>query len=400
MAAHGTPRRRLSDELPYGRHWIDEHDVAAVDEVLRGDWLTQGPCVARFETALARTTGARHAVAVASGTAGLHLACLAAGVRPGDTGVTSAITFLASANCIAYCGGTPAFADVDAASMTLDPERLEAVCRARPPRVIIPVDFAGQPADLPEIQAIARRHGALVIEDAAHALGARYEHGGVERAAAGCAHADLAVLSFHPVKHVTTAEGGAVLTNDAALCERLRELRSHGVVRDPERLTREDGPWYHEQQALGFNFRLSDLQCALGLSQLLRLEAFVERRRALVARYREALAGLAEHLELLLERPGRRSSYHLLVARLRGGAPRRRAVFEFLRARGIRCQVHYYPVPLQPYYRSLLGTREGDFPRAEAYYAGCLSLPLFPRMADADVDRVADALRAAFSERA
>jgi UDP-4-amino-4,6-dideoxy-N-acetyl-beta-L-altrosamine transaminase len=383
--------------LPYGRQCVEEDDREAVLRVLGGDWLTQGPMVVAFEEALAESCGVRHAVAVSSGTAALHLACLAAGIGPGDVGVTSPITFVATANCVAYCGGIPGFADIDPRTACMDPSALEEVCARRQPKVIVPVDFAGQPADLPAIQAVARRHGAVVIEDAAHALGASYEADGRWYRAGSCAHADMAILSFHPVKHITTGEGGAVLTNSPELYAMLQRLRTHGVTRDTALLTRNDGPWYYEQHELGYHYRITDIQCALGRSQLRKLGRFVERRRALVERYRAALADLGDDLTLLLEGPGKRSSYHLLVAQVRGGAGRRR-LFEALAARDIRCQVHYIPVHLQPWYREHLGTREGDFPRAEAYYSGCLSLPLFPAMADTDVDRVADALRAALRE--
>jgi UDP-4-amino-4,6-dideoxy-N-acetyl-beta-L-altrosamine transaminase len=383
--------------LPYGRQCLEDDDIQAVLGVLEGDWLTQGPMVGRFEEALAEACGARHAVAVSSGTAALHLACLAGGVGPGDVGITSPITFVASANAVAYCGGTPAFADIDPRTACLDPQALEEACARRAPKVVIPVDFSGQPAELPAIQAIARRHGALVIEDAAHALGARYEHDGRWHRAGSCAHSDMAVLSFHPVKHVTTGEGGAVLTNSDELRDRLLRLRTHGITRDPARLTRNDGPWYHEQHDLGFNYRITDIQCALGLSQLRKLERFVERRRELVQLYRAALAELSDQLTLLVEQPGRRSSYHLLVAQVRGSTDRRRSLFEALAARNIRCQVHYIPVHLQPWYQRRLGTREGDFPNSEAYYAGCLSLPLFPSLKESDVERVCDVLRLGLS---
>src|SRR6266851_1184025 len=379
--------------LPYGRQWVDEEDIRAVVEVLRGDWLTQGPMIRAFEQTLADFCGARHAVVVSSGTAALHLACLAAHVGPGDVGLTSPISFAASANCVAYCGGTPAFVDVDPRTITMDPTSLETVCRRQRPKVIIPVDFAGQPADLPAICRIARTVGALVIEDAAHSLGATYECEGQSFRTGSCVHADMATLSFHPVKHITTGEGGAVLTNDADLYQRLMDLRTHGNTKDPTRLTRDEGPWYYEQQDLGFNYRITDLQCALGLSQMKKLAAFVARRRDLVQRYTELLADRREELSFLTEVPGRRSSYHLLVAQIRGGSQRRRAVFERLNAVGIRPQVHYIPVHLQPWYRERFGYRDGDFPQAEAYYAGCLSLPLFPRMADSDLERSAAALR-------
>ncbi len=394
------PASKTPAVLPYGRQWLDECDTAAVMEVLHGDWLTQGPRVEAFERALADYCGARYAVAVCNGTAALHLACLAGGVGPGDVGITSPITFVASANCVAYCGGTPAFADIDPETVTIAPGALETVCRRMRPKVVLPVDFAGQPADLPALHAVARSHGALVIEDAAHALGASYVHQGRSYRVGSCAHADMATLSFHPVKHITTGEGGAVLTNDRDLYERLLRLRNHGITRDPELLTHNDGPWYHEQHELGFNYRITDFQCALGLSQLRKLDAFVERRRHLVERYRSLLAGMADDVTLLTENPGRRSAYHLMVARLRGGALRRRAVFERLAAKGIRAQVHYIPVHLQPWYRRRFDYLPGAFPHAEAYYAGCLSLPLFPRMADADIERVTAGLGSALAEEA
>jgi UDP-4-amino-4,6-dideoxy-N-acetyl-beta-L-altrosamine transaminase len=394
--ATATPRPPTF--LPYSRHWLEEDDVAAVADVLRGDWLTQGPLVSAFEKALAEYCGARFALAVTSGTAALHLAALAAGVGPDAVGITSPITFVASANCIAYAGGRPAFADVEPGTVTLDPGSLAEACRRQPPRVIIPVDFAGQPADLPAVARVARSYGAVVIEDAAHALGASYIHERKEFRAGCCAHSNMAVLSFHPVKHLTTGEGGAVLTNDPVLDGRLRDLRSHGITRDPGRLTRDEGPWYYEQHGLGFNYRLTDIQCALGLSQLHKLPAFIARRRDLVRLYQQHLKDLADDLRLLLETGQRRSSYHLLVAQLRGTAQRRRAVVEYLHRRGIKVQVHYIPVHLQPWYRERFGFRPGQFPQAEAYYDHCLSLPLFPRMTDADVEGVCGSLRCALAE--
>lgn len=369
--------------------------------------LTQGPRVEEFEFALAHVTGARFAVAVSSGTAALHLAALAAGVKPGTTGITSANTFVASANCIAYAGGRPAFADVDPATGLVDVADLERRCEVlsragNPPAAIIPVDFAGQAADLPAVREIARRFGSRVIEDAAHALGAAYPSEGRSITCASCVDTELAILSFHPVKHVTTGEGGAVLTNDAGLDRRLRELRTHGITKDPDRLTRNDGPWYYEQQELGFHYRITDIQCALGVSQLHRLQAFIERRRSLAARYDEALARtqFAGRVVHLLVKPGVVHAHHLYVVRVlsRAGesiedvAFRRRTLFAHLADAGIQAQVHYIPVPRQPWYREHFDTDPGDFPGAEAYYAGCLSLPLFPKMDDADVDRVVVAL--------
>ena len=390
--------------VPYGRQLVDEEDIAAVVEVLRGDWLTQGPLVEEFERAICATTGAKHAIAVSSGTAALHIACVAAGVAPGDSGITSAVTFVASANCIRYAGGRPEFCDVDPRTGLLSVDSLREHVIAAPPKVIIPVDLAGTPCDLPAIQQVARECGAVVIEDAAHAIGATYTVGGAEYSAAGCAHSDMAILSFHPVKHVTTGEGGAVTTNDSQLAGILRDLRSHGITRDPARLERDEGPWYYEQHRLGFNYRITDIQCALGVSQMRKLERYVERRRTLAARYDRAFAEpeIAAKLRPLSIPPGRRSSYHLYVIRLpRHDADsdadtlrRRRILYDALRAEGILTQIHYVPVPRQPdFARNGLG--RGDYPGADAYYAGCLSLPLFPGLAEEDVDRVIAIVRQA-----
>ncbi|QDT15552.1 UDP-4-amino-4,6-dideoxy-N-acetyl-beta-L-altrosamine transaminase [Alienimonas californiensis] len=397
--------------LPYGRQTVDEADVAAVVECLRGDRLTQGPQVERFEEALCEASGARHAVAVASGTAALHLACLALGVRPGDVGVTAAVTFVASANCLAYCGGTPHFADVDPRTGLIDVASLAAVvdrlaAAGTPPKVLVPVDFAGQPADLPGVRAVADRVGAKVVADAAHSLGAAYRLSGTDGADGPVRRtgegrlADATAFSFHPVKPVTTGEGGAVVTDDEGLAETVRELRTHGIHRDPRRLTRPDeGPWYYEQNALGYHYRVTDLQCALGRSQLRKLDAFLARRNAIADQYWAALARapFAGRVEPLAVRPETvRHGYHLFVIRLTPGAgetleslaQRRRTVFEALHRRGVLVQVHYVPVPMQPYY----GGDASAFPRAQAYYAGCVSLPIFPGLGEGDVRRVLDAL--------
>lgn len=384
--------------LPYGRQWLDEEDIAAVIKILQGNWLTQGPTIPAFEQALAEYCGARYAVAVSHGTAALHIACLAAGVGQGDVGITSPITFVASANCLAYCGGTPIFADIDPVTVTLDPNALAEVCERHPPKVIIPVDFAGQPADMPAIQQIARRYGAVVIEDAAHSLGASYQSDGQTFRVGECAHADMAILSFHPVKHITTGEGGAILTNDETLYRRLLRLRSHGIAKGDDPVSRNDGAWYYEQQELGFNYRITDLQCALGLSQMKKLPAFVERRRELVALYCEQMGDLKDEVQLLIEQPNRRSSYHLLVALFRGGAARRKNLFDYMRAQNIYVQVHYFPVHLQRWYQEQFGYREGDFPHAESYYEQCFSLPLFPAMQNEDVERVIKVMTNALEE--
>lgn len=398
--------------IPYGRQYIDDDDVDAVVTALRGDWLTQGPTVARFEERLAELTGARYAVAVASGTAALHLACLAAGVDATSNGLTSTNTFVASANAIRYAGGTPGLVDVDPSTGLIDVAALDAKVTAlaaagRAPKVITPVDFAGSVPDLPAIRRIADRVGARVIEDAAHSLGTTYEHEGKTYRAAGCAHADLAILSFHPVKHITTAEGGAITTNDEGLYQAMLELRTHGITRDPAKLTRNDGPWYYEQHSLGYHYRITDVQCALGLSQLAKLEGFLARRRSIAARYDAAFAepAFAERVVPLAVPAGVRSAYHLYVLRLRRRegetlpalAERRRALFVALRAAQIACQVHYIPVHTQPDFIRH-GLSEGSFDGADAYYASCLSLPMFPALPDADVDYVIAAVRAALDE--
>jgi UDP-4-amino-4,6-dideoxy-N-acetyl-beta-L-altrosamine transaminase len=371
--------------LPYGRQWIDDDDIAAVVEQLKSDWLTQGPAVGAFEKALCEVTGAKYAVAVNSGTAALHLACLVAGVGPGDVGLTSDITFVASANAIRYAGGRPVLIDVDPSTALISLEQLEARALALRPKVLIPVDFSGAVADLPRIRAIADRVGAIVIEDAAHSLGATYTHEGtVYRAGCGV-HAQLATLSFHPVKHITTGEGGAITTNDEKLYARLLELRTHGISKDPARMGKNDGPWYYEQVELGLNYRITDVQCALGTSQLKKLPRFVERRRELARRYDRAFAAMSDRVRPLAVRTGCSSSYHLYVVNV--AAERRKPLFLSLREQNIMPQVHYIPVHTQPDFVRA-GFSEGKFSGAEEYYAGCISLPLFPKMTDDDCDRV------------
>lgn len=380
--------------LPYGRQSIDDEDIAAVVAVLRGDWLTQGPEVDAFEQDLARAVGARHAVAFSNGTAALHAACFAAGVGPGDEVITAPMTFAASANCACYVGARPVLVDVEPTAGTMDPEALERAITPRT-RAVIPVHYTGQPARLAEIRAIARRHGLRVIEDAAHALGATCEG----RPIGACEPGDMAMFSFHPVKHVTTGEGGAISTDDPELAERLRIFRTHGITRDPRRLRRESpGPWYHEQIELGYNYRLTDLQCALGRSQLRKLGRFVARRRELAARYDAQLAGdgrgALRGVRPLGRLPGSEHAFHLYVARIdfAGLGITRGQVMDALRARGIGTQVHYIPVYRHPYHAEA-GWTPAMFPVAERLYAEVLSLPLFPAMADEDVDRVVAALR-------
>jgi len=377
--------------IPYGRQSIDETDIAAIVEVLRSDWLTQGPTIDHFERAIAATCGAAHGCAVSNATAALHLACLALDLGPGQRLWTSPNTFLASANCGRYCGAEVDFGDIDPRSYSLSADRLEeklaAAARAnRLPQVLVTVDFAGQPCEADRISALCHRHGVRVIEDASHAIGATWKG---ERVGSG-RWADVTVFSFHPVKILTTAEGGMALTNNAELHRRLVMLRSHGMVRDAVHLQRTGGgAWYYEQQALGFNYRMTDMQAALGLSQLRRLGEFLLARRRLARRYDTLLADLP--VVRPWQAPEGNSSFHLYPVQV--DPSRRRRVFDGLRARGIGVQVHYIPVHTQPYYRAL-GFREGDFPAAERYYAGAISLPMYAGLTDSDQDAVVDALRA------
>jgi UDP-4-amino-4,6-dideoxy-N-acetyl-beta-L-altrosamine transaminase len=376
--------------IPYGRQSIDEADIAAVVEVLRSDWLTQGPAIERFESAVAEYTGARHACAVANATAALHLACLALELGPGKRLWTSPNTFLASANCGRYCGAEVDFVDIDARSYNLSVERLEeklarAAREDRLPQVLVTVDFAGQPCEADRIAELCRHYGVRIIDDASHAIGAMWKG---ERVGSG-RWADITVFSFHPVKILTTGEGGMALTNDAELHRRLSMLRTHGMVRDSAHLeTKGVGGWYYEQQALGFNYRLTDLQAALGVSQLRRIDAFLAARRRLAARYDRLLAGSG--LTLPWQHPDALSSYHLYPIQV-PDPRRRRAVFDDLRAAGIGVQVHYIPVHLQPYYRRL-GFKQGDFPVAEAYYERAISLPMYATLTDAQQDFVVEQL--------
>jgi perosamine synthetase len=371
--------RELARPLPYGRQTIDDDDVAAVVEVLGSDWLTTGPKVREFEAAVAAAAGAADAVAVSSGTAALHAAMAALRIGPGDEVIVPPLTFAASANCVLYQGGTPVFADVDPDTLLLDPE---AAARSVTPRTraIVAVDYAGQTCDYDALRALAEANGLALVADACHSLGAR------DRGRPAGSLAALSTFSFHPVKHVTTAEGGAVAVDDPELARRLRSFRNHGITTD-HRERAVQGAWFYEQVELGFNYRLSDLQCALGLSQLGKLERFVARRRELAARYDEALAALPG-VEPLRTRAGVEHAYHLYVVRVE----RRDEVFAALRARGIGANVHYVPVHLHPYYRERLGTGPGLCPVAEAAFSRILSLPLFPAMDDGDVDRVVAAL--------
>lgn len=381
--------------IPYGRQDIGEEDIAAIVAVLRSDWITQGPTVPAFEDAVAKYVGARHAVAVANGTAALHLAYLALGLGSGDRLWTVPNTFVATANAGLYCGATIDFVDIDPDTYLMSVEALErkladAERTGRLPKIVAPVHFAGQSCDMRAIHALGRRYGFRIVEDAAHAIGADYLDGKV-----GCGrYSDIAIFSFHPVKIVTTGEGGALTTNDPMLASRLAELRTHGITREPDRMDgASEGPWYYEQVELGLNYRLTDIQAALGLSQMKRLDAFVERRRALAARYDERLSNLS--LVTPAQRSDGRSAYHLYPIRLRLNRLRktRREIFEALRAADIGVQVHYIPVHLQPYFRKF-GFKEGDFPESEHYYAGAITLPLFAKLTEAEQDTVIERVSA------
>ena len=377
--------------LAYGRQTIEDDDIAAVAEALRSDFLTTGPRVEAFEQAFAETVAARHAVACANGTAALHLAMLALEVQPGEAVIAPSITFLATANCARFVGAEVVFADVDPQTGLMTPDTLaDAIGRldGRRLRAVLPVHLRGDTAQLPALEALAQGAGAVLVEDAPHALGSAMKFGNVIERVGDCAHSAMATFSFHPVKTIATGEGGMVTTNDARLAERLRRLRSHGMIR-PEG----GDPWWYEMPEVGFNYRLPDILCALGLSQLAKLDRFAARRRALAARYDAALAPLGP-LVVQATRPDWSDPVlHLMVALIdfeAAGRSRREAV-EGLKARGVGTQVHYIPVHTQPYYRQRYGDLE--LPGASAWYDRCLSLPLFPGMEDADVDHVVGALK-------
>ncbi len=371
--------------IPYGRQDVQDDDVAAVVAALKSDFITQGPCIPAFEESVCRAADSAHGVAASSATAALHVACLALGLGEGDLLWTSPITFVASANVGHLCGADVDFVDIDPETFNMSAsvlaDKLERAKKdGRLPKIIMPVHMCGQSCDMDAIGALAREHGISVVEDASHAIGGRYGN----RPVGSCAHSDIAVFSFHPVKIVPTAEGGMATTQDAKLAERMRLFRSHGVTRDPDLMRGEsEGGWYYQQIDLGLNYRMTDIQAALGVSQMTRLEDYVARRNALATRYDHLLA------DLPLDRPGRieqaLSAFHLYVVRVE--AERRRQVFDSLRSSGIGVNVHYIPVHMQPYWQDH-GFRRGQFPNAETYYSRAISLPLFPTMTEVDQDKV------------
>ncbi|SKA92829.1 UDP-4-amino-4,6-dideoxy-N-acetyl-beta-L-altrosamine transaminase [Prosthecobacter debontii] len=385
--------------LPYGRQSLDEADIAAVVEVLKSDFLTQGPAISRFERAVADWCGAKHGIALANGTATLHCAAKALGLGHGDVLWTSPITFVASANAGRYCGAKVDFVDVDAGTACMSVERLAEKLRQAEkngtlPKVVVPVHFAGQSCDMPQIHALGQKYGFRILEDAAHALGGDY----LGERIGNCRWSDAASHSFHPVKIVTSGEGGMITTNDDELAWRIGTLRTHGITRDADRMIGEsDGPWYYQQLELGFNYRMTDIQAALGASQMAKLDAFAVRRRQIADLYDQALAGMP--LRPLARDTQGVSGWHLYMIRLNLEEIlplTRRQVFERLRGLGIGVNVHYIPVHLQPDYLKL-GFKQGDFPEAEKYYEECITLPMFPAMNDADVARVRDALAKALN---
>ena len=384
--------------IPYGRQDIDQNDIEAVTGVLKSDWITQGPVIGRFEKAVANYSGAAHGVAVNSATSALHVACLALGLSPGDWLWTSPNTFVASANCALFCGAHVDFIDIDPLTCNMSISALksrlqQAESTGDLPKVVIPVHFAGQSCEMRAIGELSTRYGFYVVEDASHAIGGKYLGDPV----GSCRYSNITVFSFHPVKIITTGEGGMALTNDPALAERMRRLRNHGITREPSMMPQEpDGPWHYQQIELGYNFRMTDIQAALGLSQLNRLDEFVLHRQKLAANYDRLLSGLP--VSRLRRDPDCYSAFHLYVIRLQSGKSSmlRRKVYEHMYNAGIGVNVHYIPVHTQPYYQAL-GFVRGDFPEAEKYYAEALTLPLFAGLGEADQARIVEALQAALT---
>ncbi len=382
--------------IRYGQQDITQSDIDAVIEVLKSANLTQGPNIPQFEQSVLSQTGARHAVAVSSATSALHIACLALDLGPGDWLWTTPNTFVASANCGLYCGAKVDFVDIDPRTYNLCPDKLEEKLKASRrtgtlPKIVVPVHLTGQPCDMAAIHQLSKEYGFRIIEDASHAIGGRYRNEPI----GNCRYSDITVFSFHPVKIITTAEGGMALTNSDELSTKLNLLRSHGITRDPELMTQEmDGPWYYQQVALGYNYRMTDMQAALGVSQMTRLNKYVERRHEIARRYSELLADLP--LTLPWQHSDSYSAYHLYVIRLQLEKlnTTQLAVFEALRAKDIMVNLHYIPVHTQPYYRRM-GFKFGDFPESERYYREAISIPMHPTLEADEQDFVAEAIRSA-----
>ncbi|WP_335038497.1 UDP-4-amino-4,6-dideoxy-N-acetyl-beta-L-altrosamine transaminase [Nostoc sp.] len=386
--------KAMSDYIPYGRQDINQEDIDAVIEVLRSDWITQGPAIERFEQAVANYCGAKYAVAVSNATAALHIACLAASLGQGDILWTSPNTFVASANCGLYCGAKVDFVDINPNTYNLSVDELESkLAEAEKqgclPKILIPVHFAGQSCEMEQIAALSQRYGFKIIEDASHAIGGSYQGQPI----GSCQFSDMAVFSFHPVKIITTGEGGMMLTNQEELYQRLIRLRSHGITRNPDLMQGEcHGSWYYQQLELGFNYRMTDIQAALGSSQLQRLDKFVERRRLIAQRYNQLLQDLS--LMLPWQHPDSESSWHLYVIRLKLDKINKthRQIFEELRSTGVGVNLHYIPVHTQPYYQKL-GFQLGDFPQVEQYYEEAITIPLYYGLNEESQDKVVISLR-------
>lgn len=364
--------KNKKQNIPYGRQWVDKADIKEVVRVLKSDWVTQGPVVEQFEKAVAKYCGAKYAVAVSSGTAALYIAYRAAGIKEGDEVITTPLTFAATANMAAMLGAKPVFADIDEKTLNIDPGEIEKKITGKT-KAIMPVDFAGRPCDYSKIIKIARENNILVIEDACHALGAKYNGKKIGSLA------DMTILSFHPVKAITTGEGGMVLTNNKDFYEKLKVLRNHGMVKNPEK-----GKWHYEIEEPSFNCRITDIQCALGFSQLKKLDKFLQKRRQIAKAYSRAFADL-KNIIIPAEEKNAESAWHLYPVQFQGD---RGKIFDFLQKNGINCQVHYMPLHMHPFYKIKFGFKEGDFPNAEKYYKAAISLPIFPKMSEPEIKKV------------
>ena len=373
--------------IPYGKQTIDQDDIQAVVDVLQSDFLTTGPKIAEFEQTVADYVGAKYAVAISNGTSALHAACFAAGIGPGDEVITTPLTFAASANCVLYCGGTPVFADVDPKTYNIDPEDIQRKITDRT-KAIIAVHLAGQPCDMDAIHSIAREHGLIVIEDGAHALGSVYKGKKVG------SMSDMTTFSFHPVKPITTGEGGMIVTDNEDFYKKMILFRSHGITRDESMMTRNDGPWFYQQFDLGYNYRITDIQCALGCSQMKKLDRFLARRKEIVAHYNEAFAD-CDNIITPYQLSDTESGWHLYIVQVKNCD--RRQVFEKMREKGIGVNVHYIPVYMHPYYQEH-GYENVHCANAEEIYSHIISLPLYPGLTSEQQDYVIDTLKSLCEE--
>ena len=378
--------------IPYGRQDINLSDIYSVVNVLKSDWLTQGPKIEEFEKVLASYCGAKYAVVVSNGTAALHIACLAAGLRKGDEAITTPVTFLATSNSVLYAGAKPIFADIDIDTINIDVEQVNRKITKRT-KAILPVHFAGLPCDMAELYRMAKKKGIMVIEDACHALGAEYKDRGKWVKVGSCKHSDMTVFSFHPVKHITTGEGGAITTNSKKLYEKLLSLRSHGMCKT-NRMTKEQGPWYYEMKDLGFNYRITDLQCAIGISQLKRINGFLKRRREIANTYDKAFKDM-EGVEAISLPQGKKHSYHLYLLKIdfKKFHTTRKNFMTKLKKKGILTQVHYIPIYRQPYYKDKFGLSKNLFPKSEKYYEKAISIPIYYGMNNKEVKKVTSEIK-------